>query len=555
MPILGKVGFYLDDWATLCQLNFGPREQGLWALMYNYGCNNSLVIIRPIEALHFSLAFWNFGLNPLPWHILNVVFEIAVALLTCAIIRRLTRSVAVGFFAAVFVLLCPTHDSSHYWVVCSSVTLSFALYLASLLANIAALSSRSNSGKIVWYSLSALLFLLSLFNYEIFMPLAAVNIVVALYFGARGRLAGLEGPSKLTALKSLVLSSLLTIATMVLPVVSLVFYLKLIVPSISSSSMRAIHFDIFVFLNTVLKGIELNTPISFCHFVFARAQEGLDGLSRSGYIAIFAITAITVAAVGWLRQCEALKAADIDAKPPVTIAGVPLIALGLFTVVVSYTIFGLCPDYPPTYMTLFNRINTGASFGLVLLFSGVFSLPLSKYRWLLAIQQYSLVVSSAVFAMVFTLADVGLSKPWIASWVTQKHIQRKLTEEFQGLPKDASLLLLNCPRYVMWAPVYDGVWDFQNTVRIFLGRKDVNAGVVSERLVLSKDGVKDISRGTECGAYPFRSLYLLAAPDCSSLHADTPEKFVKFVERDGMGFGLQQQAVNGWKLEAARLAR
>jgi hypothetical protein len=549
LPIMRSVGFYFDDWATLSQLYFGPKDQGLWALVQNYGYNNSLVIIRPIEALHFGLAFYFFGLNPFPWHLVNVILEIVVAILTCVIVRKLSGSLVVGFFAAVFVMLCPSHDSSHYWIVCSSVTLSFALYLASLLATIEALGTSKVLMRVSLHSCSALFFALSLFNYETFMPLAVLNIFVSI-------LVHLNRSISLTALFLALRKSVPSVLAMVLPVVSLLFYLKVVVPSISSVPMRAINFDMTVFLTTIFNGVCLSSPMSLAAFVFERAREGLSAVS-TGELLRAALLTLLVGGVIFLLTSSAK---DSKQSAPDTskslLSAYQLILLGLIAVVVSYSIFGLSPDYPPTYLTYLNRINTGSSFGLALAFTGIFMLCFGRIKGRESLSIWPVVALSIppmLLFLVFTLANFGLAKPWIASWVTQKHIHNKIVQNAKKLAPNSSLLLLNCPRYVMWAPVYDGIWDFRNTVRILLHDRDFSAGVVSERLVLSKNKLEDISRGVVCGVYPFSSLYLLVAPDCNPIRVENPKQFVEVVESRGMDFGLEQSAVRRWKERVADL--
>lgn len=554
LPIMSKVGFYLDDWATLAYMYFGPKEHGAFGLMRYYLLNDLLVVIRPVEALHFGLVYWNFNLNPFPWHVVNMVLEIAVAALSCQIVRKLSGSAYIGFFAAVFILLCPTHDSSHYWVVCSSVTLSLALYLGSLLCTLEAIAAARSLRRAAFHIFSSMLFALSLFNYEMFMPLAAVSVIVSILMSLNGQRRSASERTKTISLKNLqsaVFASTPTFGAMIVPIALLLSYLKLVVPVISTASMRSINFDTHVFVSTVWQGFQLNTPVSFCTFLVSRALEGFDGISRGELVRMLVIFVATVLVFSWLKHQE-LKSPNGGVLDSFVLSGSQLILLGLFTVAVAYTIFGLCPDYPPTFMTIFNRINTGASFGLALVISGIFSYWTTREAGgaFTSFRFVSLAVFAGVMASVFTLADFGLSKPWIASWNTQKHIQSKILEHASSLDAGASLLLLNCPRYVMWAPVYDGVWDFQNTVRILLSREKFNANVVSERLSVFPGGVKDVSRGTECGAYSFSSLHLLVAPDCLPIRASSSQQFIDCVEHKGMGFGLQPEAVARWKVEA-----
>lgn len=546
LPIMRKAGFYFDDWATLCQLYFGPKEFGIWALMQNYAVHNSLVIIRPLEALHFGIAYWFFGVNPWPWHALNIGLEIIVGLLTCAIVSKLSGSQVLGFFSGAFVLLCPSHDSSHYWIVCSSVSLSFALYLGSLLATIQSVTVAKPSSRLLLQTVSAFLFALSLFNYETFMPLAVVNILVVIF-------SQMNKPFSKSNFAEALKLSVPTILSMVLPVVSLVCYLKFIVPAISAASMREIHFDPQVFLSTIFNGVGLHTPVTFMSFVVQRAAEGLDGATGSEVVRLLLIALLSGGGIYFLSRIEPCSSEAVSQDCNSLLFPEFLILVGIIAVVVSYSIFGLSPDYPPTFMTYLNRINTGASLGTALAIGGLWSYVSGKIPSVGSFRLIRLLlfwVLPTLLLVGFTLANFGLAKPWIVSWQNQKHIQEQIVLKAHQWPADASILLANCPRYVMWAPVYDGVWDFRNTLQIILNRRDLQAGVVSERLVLGPAGLTDVSRGVVCGVYPFSSLYLLVAPSCNPVRVQSADQFVQVVERDGMGFGLDPAALKAWQQKA-----
>jgi hypothetical protein len=162
-----------------------------------------------------------------------------------------------------------------------------------------------------------------------------------------------------------------------------------------------------------------------------------------------------------------------------------------------------------------------------------------------------LTLACCACVLLFTLADWGLSKPWIVSWTTQQQVRDSLFKIKGKIDPKASLLLISCPTYVMWSPVFDGVWDFQNLARITLDEPNFNANVVSGRLSLTPTAIKDVSYGYECGSYNFDKLFLMVAPHDELLPAHSPTAFIDAVEKRGMTFGLDKKTLSKWREQAA----
>ena len=160
-----KVGFYLDDWATMAYLHFAPAGDPL-ALMRYYFLNDPRVQGRPLEVLHFGLIYWFAGAQPLAFHLVNLGLELLAAALAYLVFLRLSALRAPAFLAALFFMLNPSHDSTHYWVICSSVTLSMCLYLLSLLGSLQSILMPAAAGikRILPLCGGAVCYFLSLLN-------------------------------------------------------------------------------------------------------------------------------------------------------------------------------------------------------------------------------------------------------------------------------------------------------------------------------------------------------------------------------------------------------
>lgn len=551
LPIMGKVGFYLDDWATMAYLHFAPRNQGLIEYLKYYLLNDSRVQNRPLEVLHFGLIDWFAGANPLIFHLFNLGLEALCAFLAYRIFVRISGEKAIALIAALFFLLHPGHDSTHYWVICSSVTLSMFLYLCSLHFSLAFADSAIVQGQSgvrfkpwLFASLASLFFLLSLLNYETLVPLAALNVLLV----AALTKPSLEAESWLSSLRpGLVVAVALSIS-----IGLLICYLKFFMPVLGKGYVHQAIFDWPVMVKTLARGCELNLPIAFFAFIFEQCQAVWASISRAEWLRLASIGVGAAVVVFGLRQFDARERTVQSPLEPARgyLTPLYLIGIGAIGVVASYSVFGLSSDYEPTYYTMVNRINAGAAFASSIVLLGLLKLvPYWSGVRANNIASVLLALFSGALVACFGLTNFGLARPWLVSWQTQTTIRKNILAQRDNLGKGPTLLLVNCPRYVMWSPVFDGVWDFCNMLRIGLNDFDVNASVVSDRLSVDSKGVKDVARGYECGRYPFDRLILVVAPGAELIAARDAKHFIQTVSARGMGFGLPAKCIEQWEKE------
>lgn len=555
LPILSRIGYYLDDYATLAFLHFAPRGS-IFATLFSYFINDSRVLIRPVEVLHYGLIYLLFGEGSYAFHLVNVGFEITAAFLFYLILKRLSGNSMVALASSLFLLLHPGHDSSHYWVICSSLGLSMLFFLASFWSALKAFDSNSPGLRRWWHTFSFGAFTLGLFNYETILPLCATTImsVFALQYKQS------EG-TVLLRLKQAVVTCLIPIGSALAGVGLLISFLKFGVPLFGKGYDHAAVFDPSLMFNTLAAGLKINLTLEPFRFYFSQAAASLSDFSSSEKWRLLAAVSVMV-----LGVCAAACDSVVGTSPGTTLkkkgpvlSPLEIMLIGFISVPASYSIFGLSHDHFPTLITLVNRINGGANFAVAMMFSGLMALLLKGLlgtvngsrptgsRWGAAFV-FSLV--NAVVCAFFLLADWGMAKPWMVSWQTQKHIQQKMKEALPLLPPDACLLLINCPRYVMWAPVFDGVWDFQNLLRITSNRNGATGNVVSDRLSITEEGLVDVSYGYECGNYPFSRLYVMVAPAGEVIRIENAAAFIDLVEQRGRQFGLDDKVFSKWRKQA-----
>jgi hypothetical protein len=528
-----QTGFYLDDWIMLFNLYFGPHD--LTQAIGHYYFADARVAIRPVEAVHLALLYKLFGLKPLGYHALNGLMEILSAWFTYLFVRRLTGANAIALAAGILLLLYPSHDATHYWVVCSSLQLSWTCYIASLWLTLRGISDDCPLSR--W--MAVVLFTVSLFSYEAFLPLFLLNVFAVVVVKAKTNV----GTKKV--LKEAVLASIPFLAV----IGFVTIYMKWFVPSLGLYTFHQVHFNPQLMMREILEGIRINLPSRAFPFWAQSAIEYFDrGVNHKDLLALAITLVVTVGSLIILQKSD-----QLEAKPSVR-NGVLLVLFGIMAIVLSYLIFGLNPEYLPTLTTIFNRVNTGSAFGMSLLIVGLFIfLECLLSRWL---QFGAKIVLSFFFGTVvifFVMADWGLAQPWIVSWRVQSHIFDKVRQSKAAFTGASSILLINCPRYVMWSPVFDGVWDFQPMVRIALQNANVRSGVVSPRMVISKYSVDDVSKGFLCATYPFAKMCMIAPPDCKIIRVNSANDFVDIIERKGMTFDIDRVQINKWRANLAML--
>jgi hypothetical protein len=540
-PVMTHVGFYLDDWATLSFLHFAPKAGGYLGLLNYYLFNDSRVLIRPLEVLHYGTIYYLCGDKPFGYHLFNMILEVVASAQLYAILLRLTGKKAAAAVAALLLLLYPSHDSTRYWVICSSVNLTFVLYFASLNASIKACDAYLRGQiKKAWTSqtVSFACFFLSLLNYETLLPLAALNVLISAAIALRS-----EGSRNLkNVFKTAAFAALPVVAS----TVALAVYLKVIVPALGHGYAHAVAFSPKVMFDTVNTGLQISLPTAALPFFLEQAKFALGAFTSSEKVRLGLIVIAGAAAIGMLTRLDSgVKKVETTARVSGLLSALDLTVLGALTIFLSYTIFGLSPDYMPTYITLVNRVNSGASIGIAFIFAAAVLFITARTGKTLATILCS--TGGALLIALFVLADWGLSKPWIVSWTTQKEVRAAVASLKPTIDPSASLLLISCPRYVMWSPVFDGVWDFQNMARITLDQPHFNANVVSERMAMTPEGIKDVSYGYDCGDYPFDKLYLMVAPHPELHKVSDAEQFAQIVEARGLSFGLDKKTLSKWR--------
>lgn len=517
--VVPKVGFYLDDWNMVSQLYFHPQQFG--AMLSAYFWNDPKIVIRPVEALHYAVMYKLFGLKPLGYHVLNGVMEVGVAWFCYLILHRLTKSRVLSLIAAAIALLYPIHDSTHYWVMASSATLSLLLYVVSLWLHITGVETGRQWRVVVAY----LAYAVSIFNYECYLPLFLVNVVCAVFVSRQvGRTAVLYA-----AAQSL---------PYVLWVVAFAVYSRVFIPHLTTAWVHAAQFDAGAAVNTLVRGVQVSVGVEPFAVLWHWVSRDADARSIVCWLQAGAAALLTAGMFAGFK--ESLPSRKLLA----------LVACAAFAfVLLSYSIFALNSEYTPTIISFVNRVNYAGAIGAAALFAAIGCLiggAMKPQRQPVAL---SVVVSGFLVFCMF--GDWAMAHPWMMSAMMQRHVKELVLAHRGQYKSGDSIVLLNAPRFVQWAPVFDGAWDFGNMVKVALKDRTINGGVVSERMELTPEFVTDTSRDYLCAKYRFGSMHAVVATQLAVLPVRDFEEFIELVRTRGMDFELDRNLPAVWKKQVA----
>ncbi|NQZ71405.1 MAG: tetratricopeptide repeat protein [Lentisphaeria bacterium] len=132
----------------------------------------------PVVHTSYWLEYQLWGLNPMGYHIINILLHATTALLIFLLFRQL--KIPLPWLAAVIFVVHPVHVESVAWITERKNTLSLFFAIASLLCFIRAINKLDDleKVKINMYFLSLLLFILAMLSKTVVCSLPAVIIIL-----------------------------------------------------------------------------------------------------------------------------------------------------------------------------------------------------------------------------------------------------------------------------------------------------------------------------------------------------------------------------------------
>lgn len=525
-----SLGFYLDDWATICQLHFAPHD---FVSVLRASLADPRMVTRPIQCVYYACTYMLFGDVPLGYHIVRCILEFAGASFLYAGLRSAMGRRLPAAISAILFTLFPSHDASHYWIGAGlGAGFGSTLYLLSFWLAVASARSR----KILPAVLSNLVFLLCAYCYEAFLPMLSLTFFAVLFVELQR--------AKFT-------TALLTTSRFLLPSLliggSEPIYQRVVVPMFSKVFLSPGTFSPAYALDVLGKGLAISLGPAGWTFFADRAREALSNIKTPEIIRLGSTAAACILSLYFASRKDSVVS---QPRSNTTVSFMreskDLLYWSCTAVIVllcSYLTFAVAEGYTPVLSSMLNRVNMGASIAAAILFGILIAPGKSSIKSNLP----GAIALTTVLALFYSLVNFGFAPQWLQSWTVQKSIRNMVVERAPKVASGDTILLANTPRYVMWAPVFDGVWDFQSMVWMTLNNRNINGGVVCERLDVQPQAIYDKSAGFLCATYKYANLNVLIPNGNRFIAVTSPEQFISTIESSGMDFGLPASKIKQWR--------
>lgn len=525
------IGIYTDEWLTFgrqhfCNSNFMELFKGT--------LDDPRLIVRPVIVPFFAIQFYFFQENPLGYHLLNAFFEFAAAAFSYLAIKQISKSRTLALLSALLFMVYPSHDVTHYGISSNSVNFATALFMLSVYL----FNKSLDTGKRLSYIGSYTCFMLSILTYEICLPLIPVYTLFAAYSESK---KSEESPNLVKIASSAILKTL----PFIVLVVGMVLFRLLILPKFMNIPGQgyAMVFSPENFVKVMIQGYNASLGSYALTFCTKMAVQAYQTVLNPKLVAILVAGLVASGFALWKASKE-----NIDTKV-YSLA----IVFGLIEIFFAYTVYGLSPDYYPVLDSSISRANAMSCWGAAIVLAGAIGLlvkTLPAYSEM--VRRGRLVYASLALLTLMILCNWQFAQPWITSWTFQKYIAKQVKTRAASFKDGDVILIANSPRFVEWAPVFDGVWDFQSMLRTTLNNKTIDGDVICDRLIVSKEGIKDVSAGYTCADFPFhnpnkRIFVFVPNPEQWIEVADAPT-FISVIREHGLSLGfLDPKVVDGWQ--------
>jgi hypothetical protein len=482
---VARLGFSSDDWWFLARMDAAASD-GLLDLYR--AAQSPFHAMRPLFIGLLALLFKLFGLHPLGYHLVNAGLLWASALGLYAVARRFLPRTKALALALVFLVL-PEYGTVRYWMTAAPLTLSLALFTFSVYAELRAVEAEGEDParvRVGWKALSMAALVAGNLAYELFLPLALVNVLLSEALLRR----------RAPALRPVVTARVVSHACTAAVVVAIAAFKW-------ATTVRLGPLD----LPERLGGFGELLAISARIAVF---DYGLGLPKRVARLAVLGsswLPALGALAAGLLAGASLLRIAG--ERPPVAQDRGPalrLIAAGGLVFMLGYAIFLTNANAQVTTTGIGNRIAMASSLGAAM--AGVGAIDLVT-GWIRSPRGRTLAFASLVGAACagWVFIVQALARYWTEAPRHQERIVQAIQQRWPTLPPGTTLLLDGSCPYLGPAIVFESNWDLASALQIRYGDPSLKADVASAHLRVEDGGLRTVLYGRIESRYPWsRSL-------------------------------------------------
>ncbi|RVT94521.1 hypothetical protein [Sphingomonas crocodyli] len=510
LPYVFGLGFYTDDWdffahyqAALDGSTFDFVRAGLFYP----------ALARPLQGLEFAWLYKMFGLNPLPYHLINLAVLAACMALLHRLLIRIGFDRAIAFALTLAFLLLPQHSTMRVWMSTFQVGFSLLFTLVAILADL----RWERTGRTRWKIASLVSGALVLAFYEIFAPIILLG--AALVGWRRWR----SGVPMLRA---------------VLPQIANVVVVGAAIVLKGQVSARATPLDMMFFRTLVGHFIDLHhdwrvdhginlIALFTVHFGDTVAGPFRSIATMAGEGRLIAPLAAALAIGGLAGWRLSRTAPAWPARPWMfALGGVALMFAGYGTFLMSGAV-----NISPAGVA--NRTAGAAALGIALTLvavAGMFAERVPAQRRAAAFA--GLIAIMAVLATI-RIADIG--HYWTTAAARQWQLLDKAKVQLAGVPAGDMVIIDGVCPYIGPGIVFETYWDSSSALGLTLGRP-IRADVVTDRLTWGDRQVEtityslanDMPYGPKLSVWNPDRGWLVPLPDAAAARAyrSRPDRYV-----------------------------
>jgi hypothetical protein len=456
LPYVRGLGFYYDDYSVLERLNTA-HDHSLAGL---YHAVRPLNGQRPLQSLTFAALYWLFGLNPLGYHIVNVLLLVGVAWLLYLVLRELRLSRLLCVALPLVYSTLPHYATNRFWLDAFQITVSDGFYLLSLYAGLRALRAR-RAALPCWVVVSVASVAASVFAYEVVFPLFALELGL-LWFVARRSPRDVPGAQWITI-------GVLAVAILAFGVVKA----TLVAEHGQNGYQVGFQDGLAHHLAYLASGsIKLNVGSYFLAVPYVLLWIARHRLTGANAGAAGAAGLLAFAYMWWLGRRDRESLADRY--------WVNFVRTGLIAVVLGYAIFLTNRQVLFRSAGIDNRVNAAAALGVAAILVGAIGLLATLLNERHGLAFFSGMVGCFVATGVLIIGTLGAF--WTSAAKKQDTIVSSLEEMRPSLPSSSTIVLDGvCPEMGP-AVVFGDEWDFRGALRLAYRDPSLTADTAPEGL-------------------------------------------------------------------------
>lgn len=481
LTYLFRLGFYADDWYYYSTFAGSP-DHGLGANFRALSSADPNLLMRPVQLVYFVLSFKAFGLQALPYHLVNTAVLGLVTVLLYLMLTELRAGRRLAFAIAVVFGFLPHYSTDRIWISSQQATLCMAFAFLGIFALSRSVRTEEEH-RTGWALLAFLALALSILSYEVAFGMIAASLGVIGWMSYRDSRA-----SSKRALRRV--GGIAGMAAVLLVVILVKFRIQ---KNVSYHHHFFTHFWGLIW-HAIVQAFQFNLWTYFLNM-----PAVLAGLYRHSALSL---AAAAMAAVLFSPVTAYLWRTMKPSEFPTWRMCLWLIVVGFGVFVLGYGLFLSSIDTNFSSPGLANRAAIGSAPGAACVLVAIAGLLCSLLKSEVArARMFSLAMG--IICGVDCLVLSGITSFWADAASQQTEILRSVAANVRSLPRGSVLLLDGFCRYSGPGIVFEGSDDTTGAIELTLNDFSVSSDVISSNMRFGEDAVETTMYGQLSGHYPY----------------------------------------------------